>query len=307
MNKQIFQLVVLVAIALLSGVAAAQPAVNRAGVVVRFGNGEVVTACVEFSEPSISGLELLERSGLPVISQQSSIGAAVCKIGREGCDYPATSCFCARDQQGRAVYWAFYRREAGAWRYSNLGASNVRVSDGDLHGWAWGPGDASGGAAPPSLELADVCRSAAAEPVATADPTATPLPTAPPAPTATPLPTAPPVPTTTPLPTAPPVPTTTPLPEATAVPTTTAVPTATVAPTETPAPAATETPTLTAVPTITAAPAMTAAPAGGAASNPPAATGNGNAGQWLGFAALAALLIGGIVVAATNKRMGGTN
>ncbi|WP_322486902.1 hypothetical protein [Chloroflexus sp.] len=252
--KQIFQLIVLVAIALLSGVAAAQPAVNRAGVVVRFGNGEVVTACVEFSEPSISGLELLERSGLPVISQQSSIGAAVCKIGREGCDYPATSCFCARDQQGRAVYWAFYRREAGAWRYSNLGASSVRVSDGDLHGWAWGPGDASGGAAPPSLELADVCRSAAAEPVATAEPTATPLPAATAAPTATPL------------------------------------------------PAATAASTATAVLTATAAPTMTAAPAGGAASNPPAAT--GNAGQWLGFAALAALLIGGIVVAVRRRHPG---
>ncbi len=226
--KRIFQLVGLIAIALLSGVAAAQPAVNRAGVVVRFGNGEVVTACVEFSEPSISGLELLERSGLPVISQQSSIGAAVCKIGREGCDYPATSCFCARDQQGRAVYWAFYRREAGGWRYSNLGASSVRVSDGDLHGWAWGPGDASGGAVPPHLELADVCRSEAAE-------------------------------------------------------------------------AATIAPTATAAPTTTPPPAATAAPT----ATPPPAT--GTAGQWLGFAALAALLIGGIVVAATNQRMRGTN
>ncbi|MFN3373291.1 MAG: hypothetical protein ACK44M_06990, partial [Chloroflexus sp.] len=202
-----FQLVGLIAIALLSGVAAAQPAVNRAGVVVRFGNGEVVTACVEFSEPSISGLELLERSGLPVISQQSSIGAAVCKIGREGCDYPATSCFCARDQQGRAVYWAFYWREAGAWRYSNLGASNVRVNNGDLHGWAWGSGDASSGAIPPHLELADVCRSEAAEPVIIA-PTATAAP--PPAATATPTATAVPPPAATATPTATPPPTTPP-------------------------------------------------------------------------------------------------
>ncbi len=249
-------LLILLGIMLLAGVASAQAPVNRAGVVVRFGNGEVVTACVTFSESSISGLELLERSGLPVIAQQSSLGAAICKIGREGCDYPATSCFCARDQ-GRAVYWAFYVRDAGAWRYSNLGAGNVRVSDGDLHGWAWGPGDPTSGAVPPDREFASVC-----DPV-------TDLPTA----TATSVPTA----TATSAPTV----------TATSVPTVTATSAATA--------------TATSVPTATATSAATATTSSSAVADPSATAPAGTV-QWLGFVALVALLIGGIVVTARRRQ-----
>ncbi|GIV88669.1 MAG: hypothetical protein KatS3mg055_1187 [Chloroflexus sp.] len=279
-------LLILFAVTLLSGVATAQPAVNRAGVVVRFGNGEVFTTCVTFGEPSISGLELLERSGLPVISQQSSIGAAVCKIGYEGCDYPATSCFCAREQ-GRVVYWAFYLRDQSGWRYSNLGASNVQVSDGDLHGWAWGPGDASGGAVPPDVTFADVClRETVAEPTTT--PTATSEPTA----TAIVMPTqTPPRPTT-----APAIPTFTPVPSATA--------TAPAMPTFTPVPSATATapamPTSTPVPSPSAT--ATVLPAGGV-SQVTSPT-SGDSSQWWGFIALVALLLGAIVV--TLRRRGAT-
>ncbi|WP_298819201.1 hypothetical protein [Chloroflexus sp.] len=285
--KLIRQLIILSAIVLLSGVAIAQPAVNRAGVVARFGNGDVVTACVEFSEPSISGLELLERSGLPVISQRSSIGAAVCKIGNEGCDYPATSCFCAREQ-GRVVYWAFYVREGGTWRYSNLGASNVSVSDGDLHGWAWGPGDASGGAMPPEVELADVCRQAAVIPPAAA--------TTAPATNAAPTATIPPA--------------------ATIAHTATAIPTATNTPPMTAAPSliaslepsatlASATATLSPVATASATAAVTFSPTftpTATITSVTPVTADGNAGQWLGFVALAALLIGGIAVTLRRRQ-----
>ncbi|MEF3273980.1 MAG: hypothetical protein K6356_06190 [Chloroflexus sp.] len=292
-------LIIICAIVLISGVATAQPAVNRAGVVVRFGNGEVVTACIEFSEPSISGLELLERSGLPVISQQSSIGVAVCKIGRDGCDYPATSCFCAREQ-GRVVYWAFYRREAGSWRYSNLGASNVRVNDGDVHGWAWGPGDASSGAMPPELELADICQPATItlSPTATIAPTATATPVAAIVPTATATPVVATVLTTT----ATAAPVTANVPTATAAPVTATIAIAT--PTVTNPPLATVTPLPTA--TMTPFPAMTvsADPTNVSAVTPTsvASVPTGNAGQWLSFAVLVALLIGGIAMSLKRRR-----
>ncbi|WP_028458495.1 hypothetical protein [Chloroflexus sp. Y-396-1] len=272
-------ILILLVMTLLSGAVNAQSPVNRAGVVVRFGNGEVVTACITFNEPTISGLDLLERSGLPVISQQSSIGAAVCKIGRDGCDYPATSCFCARDQ-GRVVYWAFYRRENGAWRYSNLGASNVLVNDGDLHGWAWGPGDASGGAVPPDLELNDVCGQTA--PLPTTVPTAT-IPTVAPKPTATITPTVMEAPTiTTTRPTAP---ATVPRPSSPTAEAPTAPP---ITPISSPLPSPTSpSPTL---PTIT----ETATPT----------TARDGNGQWLGFLALAALLIMGIVVTLRRRNKG---
>ncbi len=277
-------ILILLVMSLLSGAVNAQSPVNRAGVVVRFGNGEVVTACVTFNEPTISGLDLLERSGLPVISQQSSIGAAVCKIGRDGCDYPATSCFCARDQQGRAVYWAFYRREAGTWRYSNLGASNVVVNDGDLHGWAWGAGDANSGAVPPDLELNDVCSQTPILP--TTVPTATTIPTA--IPTVGPQVTAtmstamesptitiaqPTAPATIPRPSSP----------------TAAVPTASLI-TLSPSPPPSPTSPSPTPPTIT----ETATPT----------TARDGNGQWLGFLALAALLIMGIVVALRRRNKG---
>ena len=34
---------------------------NQAGIVIRHGDGSVSTSCVTFSEPSISGVELLQR------------------------------------------------------------------------------------------------------------------------------------------------------------------------------------------------------------------------------------------------------
>lgn len=167
-------------------VLAAQPAANRAGLVVQFADGSVETRCVNFSEPQISGLELLERADLPIITQGSPLGAAVCKIGPDGCDFPNESCFCATEGM-RAVYWALHIREGDAWTYANVGAANVSVGDGTVHGWAWGTGDSSVGAQPPLLDIDAICGPVAE--VATA--------TTPPAPTASVAPAAPAAPTGT--------------------------------------------------------------------------------------------------------------
>lgn len=157
-----------------SAAARAQPPERRAGLVVQFGDGSLQTACVRFSEETISGLDLLLRSGLPVVVQTGGIGAAVCKIGPDGCNYPAEGCFCKRDG-ARSIYWAFYTLQGDRWAYANLGAANVAVGDGDVHGWAWGLGDASGGALPPVRSIDTICAPATA-PAPTA-----PAPAAPPA------------------------------------------------------------------------------------------------------------------------------
>lgn len=146
---------IILALALIA-TAQAQPAESRAGLVVQYGDGEVETACVHFSEPEINGIELLERSGIPAVIQGMNLGAAVCKIGPDGCDYPAENCFCERDG-ARSTYWAFYSLEGGAWRYANLGAASVSVRDGAVHGWAWGDGGSGEGAQPPILSLEDIC------------------------------------------------------------------------------------------------------------------------------------------------------
>ena len=149
---------------------------NRAGLVVRFGDGSLVTRCVEFSGADISGYDLLERSGLDIVAAfDSGQGAAVCQIEREGC--PAADCLtCAYPN-----YWAYWHLADGDWAYSQAGASGYRVHDGDVEGWSWGAGDP-----PPVVPFDQIC---APPPTNTPSPTNTPLPTnTPPPPTGTPVP-----------------------------------------------------------------------------------------------------------------------
>jgi len=164
---------------------------NRAGLVVRFGNGSVWSGCITFSEPQITGLELLRRSGLSLIIEEGGVyGGAVCKIGSDGCDFPYTSCFC-QCEGADCLYWAYYHWQNGAWQYSNVGAGNYWVRPGDVEGWAWGSGTYGvNGALPPAVTFDQVC-----PPPATNTPT--PLPTA----TWTPTPLSTSTPTRTPTPT----------------------------------------------------------------------------------------------------------
>ncbi|HEU4328760.1 MAG TPA: hypothetical protein VFS21_36820 [Roseiflexaceae bacterium] len=146
---------------------------NRAGLVVRHGDGRIVSACVAFAEQSISGLELLQRSGLSLVTQGSgNAGAAVCKIDGEGCDYPTEDCFCKRDG-AVTTYWAYHRLREGAWAFSPLGASGARVQPGEVDGWAWGTGSVEAGAEPPLLSFAQVCPAVAQAPPTVAAPSAT--------------------------------------------------------------------------------------------------------------------------------------
>lgn len=174
----------LLALAVASAAGAQEPPPNRAGLVIQYGDGEVQTACVRFAEPEISGLELIERAGVPVVAQVSAMGAAVCKIGPDGCDYPGEGCFCERDGP-RSIYWAYYLREGEGWRYATQSAGAVRVADGDVQGWAWGLGDSGEGAVPPLLDIDAICMAPAAAPAAATEPAA-PASTAAPPPAAAP-------------------------------------------------------------------------------------------------------------------------
>ena len=173
----------------------AQGKVHRAGLIVRFGDNSLVTRCVTFTEQNITGLEVLTRAGLSiVVDAGSSIGAGVCKIGRDGCDR-GKSCFC-QCEGSTCAYWQYFHLANGAWKYSNLGAGLYQVNDGAVEGWAWGKN-----AAPPIMSLDQLCAAGAAAPAQVA-PTATALATA--STTATrPAATLTPIPTTTPQATAP--------------------------------------------------------------------------------------------------------
>ena len=162
---------------------------NRAGLVVRFGDGSVSTRCVEFSEAEIGGYDLLRRSGLEVVTAfDPGKGALVCKIDHEGC--PANDCLCAFPPN----FWSYWLMTNGQWQFSPIGTSGRMVSNGQVDGWSWGPGTAETGTAPPLLPFDQIC----APP-----PTDTPVPPSPTPvlPTETPLPPSPtPAPTSTPEP-----------------------------------------------------------------------------------------------------------
>jgi hypothetical protein len=117
----------------------AQEGEHHAGLVIRDQQGELSYAYVAFSEPEISGLELLKRSGAAVVTVGfGGLGEGVCSIQNAGCD--VTECQRRLCQGPRAddPFWQSFRQQApGDWRTHMLGASAARVKDGEIHGWSW--------------------------------------------------------------------------------------------------------------------------------------------------------------------------
>jgi hypothetical protein len=207
---------------------------NQVGLIVQFGDGSLLTRCIELDEPQISGYDLLLRAGLNVIvSGDSTVGMAICEIENKGC--PASDCFC-QCKGSTCTYWSYWHLVNGAWQYSSAGASAHTAHSGDVEGWHWGEAEP-----PPAVPFEEICI-----PPATDTPTATV--TASPTPTWTSSPT--PIPTGTPSPT--PEPTVTPTATATAEPTATWTPSPKVLPpTDPPAPTLTPVPAHTSAPTDT--------------------------------------------------------
>ena len=150
---------------------------QRVGLVVKFGDGSVFTDCIDHTGPGMTGEDVLDASGLAVVKDTSyGLGAAICKIGNDGCDYPhPDSCFCQCTGEGPCLYWAYYHldQQAGEWVYSGMGASWNTVQAGDVEGWAWGNGEVGGSdVAPPLMTFEELCT----PPTATQTKTPTPSP-----------------------------------------------------------------------------------------------------------------------------------
>ena len=132
---------------------------NHAGVVVRDADGGLTYAYVAFPEEEIGGIELLRRTGLPLVTAGfGGLGEAVCSLAGEGCGLAE----CRRNvcQGGpTAPYWRYFRQaEPGDWQPLPLGASGARVRDGEIDGWSWTAGEAE----LPALTMPDVARLAGA-------------------------------------------------------------------------------------------------------------------------------------------------
>ena len=116
------------------------------GLVIDKGDGITVTSCVTFSEEEISGLDVLERSGLEIVTSEG----AVCAIDGTGC--PASNCWC-QCQGTPCIYWSYWHWSDGSWHYSQEGAAGYQVHDGDVEGWRWG----EGGTPPPTVSFEQIC------------------------------------------------------------------------------------------------------------------------------------------------------
>jgi hypothetical protein len=115
--------------------------VHRAAVIVE-GDGQTHRIVVEFTEDSISGIELLRRAGAdPVVYAYSGIGGAVCRLYGVGRDAGPD---CLGGTNGDARYWAYFRAPAGStsFKYAVVGGGSTSVHDGDVEGWRYGTGAA---------------------------------------------------------------------------------------------------------------------------------------------------------------------
>ena len=129
---------------------------NRAALVVSFGEGHVETSCVEFSEPELTGLEVLQRAGMDVEAQVQGLGAAVCRIDGTGC--PGDNCFCQCTGGGSCRFWNYWHLVDGQWQFSQAGGGIYPVQDGAVEGWSWSVGSPGGNSEqPPVYNFDQIC------------------------------------------------------------------------------------------------------------------------------------------------------
>jgi len=144
---------------------------HQVGLVVVHGNGQVTSQCITFQGEEISGYELLEQSNLDLnIDASNSMGATICRLDGEGCNYPQDDCFCQCQSSRNCIYWSYWHLDDGQWQYSSLGSSSYSLHGGEVQGWVWSKGNVGSSAekAPPQTSFEAICAPA---------PTDTPIPT----------------------------------------------------------------------------------------------------------------------------------
>lgn len=129
---------------------------NRAGIVVAHDN-QVILQCVEFTEESLSGLELLSRSGLDLNFSEEDGQVTVCRLDRRGCNAPEQDCRC-QCEEAACWFWSYWRIEDDDWEYLDTSPSNHSVGNGAIVGWVWGLRTESGANPPPRYPFDRICQ-----------------------------------------------------------------------------------------------------------------------------------------------------
>ena len=98
-------------------------------------------AWVPFAEEEIDGIDLLRRSGIPVVTVGfGALGDGVCSIAGQGCGVAECRRTVCQSSAADAPYWQYFQQDPSdpaIWTWQPLGASNSTVEDGDIFGWSW--------------------------------------------------------------------------------------------------------------------------------------------------------------------------
>jgi hypothetical protein len=114
------------------------------------GYASPVRVCVGFAEDSITGHQLLDRSGIQFgLNADPGLGSEVCQVDREPASYDPNNCL-----QANRPYWSVWQAPyRGTWTYTRFGIDGVTIHDGDAEGFRFGqnPGapDQPGSVCPP--------------------------------------------------------------------------------------------------------------------------------------------------------------
>jgi hypothetical protein len=114
---------------------------HHAGLVVRDAEGRMTYAWVPFAEEEIDGIDLLHRSGIPVVTVGfGALGEGVCSIAGQGCGVAECRRTVCQASGADAPYWQYFQQDPGdpaVWTWQPLGVSSSTVEDGDVFGWSW--------------------------------------------------------------------------------------------------------------------------------------------------------------------------
>lgn len=120
------------------GIAADTGENHIAGLIVDYGEGRISYALVPFTEDTLSGFELLDRSGLSLLTVQfGGLGNGVCAIEGTGCDLAACRTRLCQTGDPASPFWHYAQYRDATWVFAPLGASASSVSDGGLDAWSW--------------------------------------------------------------------------------------------------------------------------------------------------------------------------
>ena len=138
LGMRIAVLAVCILAALLPSATVAQEA-NAAGLIVTYGDGRVSYVVVPFEEERINGVELLERSGIDVVTVGfGGLGDAVCQIDDTGCSVDNCRSRMCQTSDRESPFWQFSKlSDEGEWQFVATGASGARVENGDIYAWSW--------------------------------------------------------------------------------------------------------------------------------------------------------------------------